>query len=79
MKNKIYQVVQSFSIAGQIIIMKGDKVKFLNVETIEPSNRLKDPYNEFYFEVVKSDWCEGLEINLKANEVANYLGYIILP
>jgi len=73
MKNgddKIFNVKESFVIANSVIVMDGDQLKYISIDRNIDTDEVT-----IYFEVINSHWCEGLEINLTLNEVAQYLSY----
>jgi hypothetical protein len=67
---RTFNVKKSFAIDNQVIIMEGDRLKFLKRDINDNSDEV-----DIYFLVVDSFWCYELEINLTPNQVAEYLIY----
>jgi hypothetical protein len=67
-KDSLFIVNKSFVLGGQIVVMKGDVLKFISTEN-------DGGVVDIYFEVVNSFWCDGMECNLTSQQVAEYLVY----
>jgi hypothetical protein len=67
-KDSLFIVNKSFVLGGQIVVMKGDVLKFISTENDEG-------VVDIYFEVVNSFWCDGMECNLTPQQVAEHLVY----
>ena len=67
--NNVFNVKKSFTITNQVVVMEGDQLKYLSTDNLNGENV------DIYFEVVNSFWCEGMEINLTPQQVAEYLTY----
>ena len=67
-EDKIFNVKKSFTISNQVVVMEGDQLKWISTDR-------EDENVDINFEIINSFWGEGLEINLKPNQVAEYLSY----
>lgn len=69
--NKIFNVKKSFTLNNnEIVVMNGDQLQHILTHRNKDTDKIV-----IYFEVINSFWCEGLEINLTPQQVADYLDY----